>query len=162
MEDYTIRETKEQHKPENYVSTVHYRGYDVDVYDDDYGQQYYFILDGKEIGCGAYNFDYQGCIQYTIDYNSDHIEQIYNDKPYHPAAEICWRFNQETGERKKVIRYDGFVKELETQDGDYHQEAKSIMDEIDKEYELVHKGEKPRMFFADLMREYEEKNDSEK
>ena len=149
-------EEKETQKP---IAAVHYRGYDINVYNDDYGQCYYFYFDGRCISCGAYNFDYEGCIHYEIDYKLDHIEIIHNDKPYHPSGSVEYMLNQETGERKKVLRYDGFVTELANQDGDYHQEVKEIMDRIDAEYDASHKDEKPRMFISDLLKESEGKDD---
>lgn len=140
------------------VATVHYRGYDVNVYNDDYGQSYYFYFDGRCIGCGAYNFDYEGCIHYEIDKKLDYIETIHNEKPHHPSGSVEYMFNQETGECKKVLRYDGFVMELANQDGDFHAEVKEIMDRIDAEYDEAHKGEASRMYFSDLMKEWEDEN----
>jgi hypothetical protein len=153
-----MEKVKREGKPEDYVTTILYRDHEIDVFMDDYGQQYYFNLDGRDIGCGTYNFDYEDCVRYYVDEKLDHIEIIHNEKPHHPSAEVRWSFNQETGDRKKVVRYDGFVKELETQEGDYHEEVKKFMDEIDDEYDKAHQGEKPRTFFSDLMREFEEEN----
>ena len=57
----------------NYIKTFTYRDIDIDVFDDDYGQQYYFFYNGKGYGCGAYNFDYEGCIKSIVDHDLDDI-----------------------------------------------------------------------------------------
>jgi hypothetical protein len=145
-------EKSETQKP---VATVHYRGYDINVYNDDYGQCYYFYFDDRCISCGTYNLDYESCVHWEVDQKLDHIETIYNEKPYHPSAEIRWMFDQETGERKKVVKYDGFIKPLDCQDGDYHNEVKSIMDKIDAEYDEAHENCAPRIYLSDLIKELE-------
>ena len=54
-----------------YIKTYSYRGYKIRVYNDDYGQQYYFYFNNQNHGCGAYNLDYEDCIRYEIDHYLD-------------------------------------------------------------------------------------------
>lgn len=73
----------------NYERTYHYRGFDIDIFDDDYGQQNYFYFNGRCVGCGAYNFDWEGCVQYEIDEFLDNIFDFYSiDKKYAGARLI--------------------------------------------------------------------------
>ena len=62
-----------------YRSTYHYRGYDIDVFDDDYGQQYYFYFNNCCHGCGAYNIEYEECIRSVVDYYLDFIHMFRED-----------------------------------------------------------------------------------
>lgn len=67
----------------NYLETYKYRGFKIKVFDDDSGQQYYFYFNNKCIGCGAYNFDYKGCIENEVDHYLDDIFDFYDlDKKY--------------------------------------------------------------------------------
>lgn len=72
MEYGTSKPTKFE-KKFCYLDTYIYRGIKVDVFDDDYGQQYYFYFNGRSIGCGAYNTDYKHCIEYEVDHYLDDI-----------------------------------------------------------------------------------------
>ena len=129
-------EKNETQKP---VTTVHYRGYDINVYNDDYGQCFYFYFDNRCITCGTFNPYYKEYIQYEIDNKLDFIEIIHNQKPHHPSAEIRWMTDETTGTRRKVIKYNGVVKELNCQDGDYTNEAIDIMNKIDEKYDKLYK-----------------------
>ena len=60
-------------KPEEYVKTIVVYGKMVDVGLDDYGQQYFIEFlndDGEitEVGCGAYNSNYEDVAKSCIDY----------------------------------------------------------------------------------------------
>jgi len=89
----------------NYWKTYNYRGFKVKIFDDDYGQQYYFYFKGKCIGCGAYNFDWEGCVQYGVDHYWDEIYDVSNlDKKYlgaylqynnHEHTEILFTYRME-------------------------------------------------------------------
>lgn len=149
-QEHIFTEKDEKQKP---IATVHYRGYDINVYNDDYGQCFYFYFNDSCIGCGTYNPDYQGYIQYEIDNYLDNIEYIHNERPHHPSGLVKWVEDSTTGQRKKVLEYDFNTIVLDCQDGDYHDEVKRIMAKIDDEYDELHKGEKPRTFISDLMKE---------
>lgn len=56
-----------------------YRGYDIDIYDDDYGQQYYFYFNNRLVSCGAYNLDVESVIEDTIDHYLDDIYYFGSD-----------------------------------------------------------------------------------
>lgn len=61
-------------KTSEYVRTMVIYGKMVNVGMDDYGQQYFieFVNDKgelEELGCGAYNIDYEGFAKMTIDYD---------------------------------------------------------------------------------------------
>lgn len=74
------------------VDKVKYRGERISVYDDDYGQAYYFLYKGKTYGCGAYNFDYIGEIMSVVDDDLDKV--FYVDTPYEhrPSAKVYQRY----------------------------------------------------------------------
>lgn len=66
---------KIKNDPKAYVESVICNGFLVNVFLDDYGQQYFYqYLDknGKlqEISCGSYNFDYLSAIEYELDYDA--------------------------------------------------------------------------------------------
>lgn len=70
----------------NYLETYKYRGFNIKIFDDDYGQQYYFYFNNKCIGCGAYNFDFKGCIENEVDHYLDDIFDFSSlDKKYSGA-----------------------------------------------------------------------------
>ncbi len=71
------------------VSIIHYRGYDIPLCMDDPGQQFYCILNGEEVGFGAYNFNYKDDIIYLVDQRFD---MIYYFKNYH-GAKLSWFTN---------------------------------------------------------------------
>lgn len=69
-----------------YLKTYSYRGYKVRVYNDDYGQQYYFYFNNRCHGCGTYNFNYEDCIRYEIDhYLDDYYSLEKEDKRFFGA-----------------------------------------------------------------------------
>ena len=56
-----------------FVTTYTYRGIDVDIFEDDYGQCYYFYYNDESISCGTYNLDYESYVKYVIDRDLDKI-----------------------------------------------------------------------------------------
>ena len=69
-----------------YMTTVVYRNQKVDVFVDDYGQQYYFYYKNKSYSCGAYNFEYEDYIHYIIDEDLDYILNLaFMDKRFFGA-----------------------------------------------------------------------------
>ena len=68
-----------------------YRGYHVDFYFDDPGQQIYTVFDGEEIGFGAYNSNYIDDMKYIIDNKLDTITnfpELQKEGIY--GAELRW------------------------------------------------------------------------
>lgn len=73
-------------KREEYVKTIIVYGKMVNVGMDDYGQQYVieFVNSNgelEEIGCGAYNFDYEDVAKTAIDYER-HCREIWGDEKW--------------------------------------------------------------------------------
>lgn len=71
-------------KREEYVTTIVVYGKMVNVGMDDYGQQYFIeYLDDNgelvEVGCGAYNHDYEDVAKTIIDYER-HSREIWGDE----------------------------------------------------------------------------------
>lgn len=60
----------------NFVETYTYRGISVDIYNDDYGQQFYCTLFGEEVGFGAFNLNYREDLEYLIDEKLDVIARF--------------------------------------------------------------------------------------
>lgn len=60
----------------NFVETYTYRGISVDIYNDDYGQQFYCTLFGEEVGFGAFNLNYREDLEYLIDEKLDVITRF--------------------------------------------------------------------------------------
>lgn len=54
----------------------HYKGYDIELLNDDYGQQFYFIFDGKEYGCGSFNTSPEYEVEAVIDYYLKNKESL--------------------------------------------------------------------------------------
>ena len=79
-----------------FLFTYHYRGYDIDVFDDDYGQQFYFYFNGHQSSCGAYNSDYESCIKYEIDNFLDIIHIFKDEKGRCIGAELRYIDNEHT------------------------------------------------------------------
>lgn len=79
-----------------FLFTYSYRGYDIDIFDDDYGQQYYFYFNGHQCSCGAYNLDYESCIKYEIDNFLDIIHIFKDEKGHCIGAELRYIDNDHT------------------------------------------------------------------
>lgn len=60
----------------NFVETYTYRGISVDIYNDDYGQQFYCTLFGEDVGFGAFNLNYREDLEYLIDEKLDVIARF--------------------------------------------------------------------------------------
>lgn len=61
------------------VEVFEYRGFSFPIYLDDYGQQYYTIFDGEELGFGAYNTGYREDLMYLVDSKLDTIKKFDRD-----------------------------------------------------------------------------------
>lgn len=129
--------------------TVTYRGVKIDVYDDDYGQCFYFTYKGHEYSCGTYNTDYYGEIISVVDDDLD--ENFYVDpmSPHRPSAKIyksfgVWYMDYDQFD-KLVVSYGDILPEDErpTKD-DLISYAKTQMRMIDtyrenrREYDEAH------------------------
>lgn len=97
--------------------TVIYRGVKVNVYDDDYGQCFYFKYKGKEYSCGTYNTDYYGEIISVIDDDLD--ESFYVDPVLsrRPSAKVyksfgIWYMDYDQFD-KMVVSYGDILPENE-------------------------------------------------
>ena len=71
--------------------SLDYRGYHVDFYFDDPGQQIYTVFEGKEIGFGSYNSNYIQDMKYIIDNKLDVVTQFpeLKDRGVY-GAELRW------------------------------------------------------------------------
>lgn len=79
-----------------YLTTYEYRGFKVKVYDDDYGQQFYFYFNNINIGCGAYNLDYESCIRHEVDEYLDLICRMSNIDIKYAGAELRYANHEHT------------------------------------------------------------------
>lgn len=50
-----------------YDKTFEYRGFKIDIFDDDYGQQCYFYFNNRSYPCGSYNYYPEEYIKYVVD-----------------------------------------------------------------------------------------------
>lgn len=73
------------------VAVVSYRGFEIPVYLDEPGQQFYCIWDGEPLGFGSFNTEYVSDIEYLIDRRLDTIHIF--QKPYF-GARLEWFDNQ--------------------------------------------------------------------
>ena len=53
------------------IGFIQYRGHEIPLYDDDYGQQVFGKLNGHDLSGGAYNFNYMQDIMAQADYLID-------------------------------------------------------------------------------------------
>ena len=123
MDDYTFtKEYIESKKLENddYVFTVHYRGQDVDVFMDDYGQQYYIrgIQGFDDYGLGSFNPNYEDEITSIVDHKIDTIAINWSDKYY--GIMLSW-FNN-GGHRDIQLTYKMRVLHIFLTDDDQPEE----------------------------------------
>lgn len=80
----------------NFVETYTYRGISVDIFNDDYGQQFYCTLFGEEVGFGAFNLDYRDDLEYLIDEKLDVITRFPKSPKFHGS---CLRWFDNGGHR---------------------------------------------------------------
>lgn len=78
----------------NFIETYTYRGISVDIYNDDYGQQFYCTLFGEEVGFGAFNLNYREDLEYLIDEKLDVITR-FPKSPRFRGACLRWFNNGE-------------------------------------------------------------------
>lgn len=88
----------------NYLKTFKYRGLKIKVFTDDAGQQNYFYLNGERIGCGAYNLDWEGYIEYEVDHFLDDIYQFSDLGMKYCGAWLVYRNHEHT---EISLRYRG-------------------------------------------------------
>ena len=53
---------------EDYIETIHYRGVDVPIFCDDYGQCFYCIFNGETMAFGSFQSEYEDEVRHLIDY----------------------------------------------------------------------------------------------
>jgi len=74
------------------VDTLDYRGFHIDFYNDDYGQQVYTIFEGETLNFGAYNTNYIDDMKYVIDNKLDVITNFKSlRKKEIYGAELRWK-----------------------------------------------------------------------
>lgn len=69
------------------VKVISYRGFEVPIYVDDPGQQFYCYWEGETLGFGSYNTNYEDDLRYIIDQKLDTIH--YFDGPFF-GAKLEW------------------------------------------------------------------------
>lgn len=87
----------------NFVETYTYRGISVDIYNDDYGQQFYCTLFGEEVGFGAFNLNYREDLKYLIDEKLDVITRFPRFQKFHGSC-LRWFNNGEYRDIKLTYR----------------------------------------------------------
>lgn len=85
---------------EEAVTTIVYRGYEVPVFMDEPGQQFWCVLDGEEVGFGSFNVDYEEDLKCLIDRKLDEIERF--SSPWHGA---CLEWFDNEGYRDIRLKY---------------------------------------------------------
>lgn len=55
------------------VTVVNYRGYELGIWDDDNGQQFYTYINDEEIGFGSFNTNFQDDLEFLVDMRLDFI-----------------------------------------------------------------------------------------
>lgn len=85
-----------------YVETYTYRGISVDIYNDDYGQQFYCTLFGEEIGFGAFNLNYREDLEFLIDEKLDVITRFPKSQKFLGS---CLRWFDNGGYRDIKLTY---------------------------------------------------------
>lgn len=86
----------------NFVETYTYRGISVDIYNDDFGQQFYCTLFGEEVGFGAFNLNYRDDLAYLIDEKLDVITRFPRSPKFHGS---CLRWFDNGGHRDIKLTY---------------------------------------------------------
>lgn len=86
----------------NFVETYTYRGISVDIYNDDFGQQFYCTLFGEEVGFGAFNLNYRDDLEYLIDEKLDVITRFPRSPKFHGS---CLRWFDNGGHRDIKLTY---------------------------------------------------------
>ena len=97
-------------KEKEVCDTLDYRGFHIDFYNDDYGQQVYTNWEGKELGFGTYNFNYKEDMMYLIDDKLDIITrfpELQNESIY--GAKLEW-FTERNKRDIKLVYRSALVK----------------------------------------------------
>lgn len=55
------------------VTIINYRGYELGIWNDDAGQQFYTYINDDEIGFGSFNTDFQDDLEFLVDMRLDFI-----------------------------------------------------------------------------------------
>ncbi len=74
------------------VDSLDYRGFHVDFYDDDPGQQVYTNWEGRTVGFGAFNLQYKEDMKCLIDEKLDLITRFPELENIH-GAKLSWFYN---------------------------------------------------------------------
>ena len=97
-----ILEISDHSNESNFVETYTYRGISVDIYNDDFGQQFYCTLFGEEVGFGAFNLNYREDLEYLIDEKLDVITRFPKSPKFHGS---CLRWFDNGGHRDIKLTY---------------------------------------------------------
>ena len=152
---------------------VNYRGVEVKVYIDDYGQSYYIRWRNKynqieSANCGAYNPDYMGMIEYFIDNMLDHIAGGNMFEPYYGVS-----LDYQDHDHKKIVLtyrrdiiqiYDSAMFDSDKDainqaklDIDLYCHSPEYLKEEAERLEAIKNGDTGKMYLHELM----EKSDSD-
>ena len=63
-----LHETVMKFEREDYIETIHYKGMSIPIFNDDYGQCFYGIMDNKIISFGSFNPNYEDEVKSIIDH----------------------------------------------------------------------------------------------
>jgi len=86
-----------------YCKTHSYRDYDIDIFNDDCGQCFYFYFNNEGISCGTYNCYPEEYIEYVIDHYLDTIYIFHKEKKFY-GAKIVFDDHEHT---KASLYYHG-------------------------------------------------------
>jgi len=154
----------------NYLKTYKYRGYKIKVFNDDYGQQYYFYFNNECHGCGTYNFDYEGCIRYEVDHYLDDIFDFWDLDIKYAGARLKFN-NHEHTEILFTYRMDSLKIFFPNEDGtfdieDIKKQCVKMLDELFASEEFQ-KSESERkasgnLYFSEMISQMEEEDENNK
>ena len=156
IRDFGKTEPTLYEKTFNYETTYHYRGFDIDIFNDDCGQQNYFFFNGRVIGCGAYNSFWEECVEYEIDEFLDNIFDFYIIDKKYAGARLIYLDH----EHKKIgLKYRvEILKEFTAKESNIDtikQKSKEILEYLFNSLEFQkHEEERTRrgdLFISELM-----------
>lgn len=116
-------------KIEEPFKILDYRGISVPLYFDDYGQQIYAVINGKEYGFGSYNDNYLNDVYYIVDQALDYIGDL-GDLGF-PEAHLEYFFNGRWRDIRLVL-YGGRTVKVYILDNKnfWHPENENISDDL--------------------------------
>ena len=163
---YANRYPRWERVTEDFEKFVVYRGEDVALYIDDYGQSYYFRYRSKSgdlvtVSCGSYNPDYDDAITYTIDEKLDLVHVYQENKLY--GARLKYQFDVD-GIRRLHLTYR--LEDVAVIDSNLPTEkqiklgkkalkkymhSEPFKSEEKARKKAIKKGDTGKMYFSDLM-----------